>query len=129
MDIGAGMWNHAPDMRRVPSVSFEDMRKILAYVWDLQYQGAAGNIEQGHRTFNNKRCIACHQDRATGQARSPRPGQTFTAFSMVAMSWGRAKEMHQTMDAKGIQWPSLSATEVNNLVSFLNSISTASPGR
>jgi mono/diheme cytochrome c family protein len=121
MDIGAGMWNHAPDMRSVPAISAEDMPKILAYVWDLQYRGAEGSLDQGHRTFN-QRCVTCHRDATTGEARSPRPGQSFTAFSMVALSWGRAREMHQGMEGKGVRWPSLSAHEVNNLVAFLNSI-------
>jgi mono/diheme cytochrome c family protein len=80
MDIGAGMWNHVPNMRGVTSVPAEDMRKILAYVWDLQYQGPAGNSEQGRRTFNNKRCITCHRDEATGQPKGPRPGQNLTVF-------------------------------------------------
>ena len=124
MDIGAGMWNHAPDMRRVPEVTLEEMRKILAYVWDLQYRGTKGNADQGHRTFNNKRCVTCHRDTVTGQPLSPRPGQTFTPFSMIALSWGQAREMHQRMEGEGIRWPSLSPRDVENLVAFLNSISS-----
>jgi mono/diheme cytochrome c family protein len=123
MDIGAGMWNHAPDMRAVPSVPFDELRGILAYVWDLQYQGTPGNVDQGHRTFNSKRCVACHRNPVTGEASSPLPGQTLTPFSMVALSWGKARVMHQSMEAGGISWPTLSAHEVNNLVAFLNSIS------
>lgn len=123
MDIGAGMWNHAPDMRRVPEVGAEEMRKILAYVWDLQYRGPEGNVDQGHRTFNKARCIACHRDAITGEPRSPRPGQTFTPFSMVALGWGRAREMHQSLEQNGIRWPSLSPRDMENLVAFLNSIS------
>ena len=42
MDIGAGMWNHAPGMRAVPAISEQDMRKILAYVWELQYPRSVG---------------------------------------------------------------------------------------
>jgi len=125
MDIGAGMWNHAPDMRRVPEVSVEEMRKILAYVWDLQYQGTAGNVDQGHRTFNSKGCITCHRDAATGQPSSPRAGQAFTPFSMIALSWGRAREMHQNMEEDGIRWPTLTPRDMDNLVAFLNSISAA----
>ena len=122
MDIGAGMWNHAPAMLNVPVIPPEDMRKILAYVWELQYRGAPGNPDQGHRTFNNKRCIACHKDAATSEPRSPRPGQTFTTFSMVSLSWGRAREMHRKMIGERIPWPSLSAHEMNNLVAFLNTL-------
>jgi mono/diheme cytochrome c family protein len=123
MDIGAGMWNHAPSMLKVPAITPEDFRKILAYVWELQYEGPPGNVDQGHRTFNNKRCIACHRDAATGEARSPRIGQSFTPFSMIALSWGRGRQMHQRIEQEGMRWPSISAHEMKNLVAFLNSTS------
>jgi mono/diheme cytochrome c family protein len=123
MYIAAGMWNHAPDMRGVTAVPPEDMRKILAYVWDLQYQGPAGNSEQGRRTFNNKRCLACHRDETTGQPKSPRSGQSLTAFSIAGASWGKSREMHQRMESLGSHWPTLAPQEVNNLIAFLNSIS------
>jgi cytochrome c551/c552 len=123
MDIGAGMWSHASAMRKVPAVTSDDMRKILAYVWDLQYRGQAGNVEQGQRTFNQKRCITCHRDAGTGAARSPRPGKEVTPFSMVVLGWGPSREMHKQMETQGIRWPDLSALEVTNLSAYLNSIS------
>jgi mono/diheme cytochrome c family protein len=124
MDIGAGMWSHAADMRGVQQVTSDDMRKILAYVWDLQYRGEPGNVEQGRRTFNQKRCLSCHRDPATGTARSPRPGKEVTPFSMIVLSWGPAREMHKQMETQGIRWPSLSPHEVNNLAAYLDSLAS-----
>ena len=42
MDIGAGIWNHSQKMPTVRMVSPDDMRKLLAYVWQLQYDGPPG---------------------------------------------------------------------------------------
>jgi mono/diheme cytochrome c family protein len=126
MDIGSGMWNHAPAMLAVPTVPSADLRKILSYVWQLQYEGLPGDVEQGHQIFNTKRCVACHKDSA-GTPKSPRPGRSFTGFSMVALGWGQARQMHNQMQAKEIAWPLLSPRDMNNLVAYLNSIST--PGR
>lgn len=122
MDIGAGMWNHAPRMLAVPAVSAEDMRKILAYVWELQYGGPEGDPERGHKAFNEKRCIVCHQDPSTHAPRSPRPGKTFTGFSMIALGWGQGRQMHARMQKDGVPWPYISPVDFSNLVAYLNSL-------
>jgi cytochrome c551/c552 len=116
MDIGAGMWNHAPNMRNVPVVSVDDMRKVLAYVWELQYQGLAGNVEQGHRTFDQKGCGTCHTEPQRLAGKAP------DAFGMAAFSWGPARDMHRMLTQQGKAWPSLSAVEVNNLGAYLRSL-------
>ena len=115
-DIGAGMWNHAPAMLTVPTVPGDDMRKIMAYVWELQYQGPAGNVDRGHKAFIEKRCVTCHQT-------SPAPGKTFTTESMLAMSWGPARQMHRKMIEQGIAWPHISPDDMANLVAYLNTLS------
>lgn len=114
-DIGAGMWNHAPAMLAVATVPGDNMRKIMAYVWELQYQGPAGNADRGHKVFNEKRCIVCHQ-------RSPAPGKTFTASSMVALGWGPGRQMHQKMIAEGLAWPYISPADMANIVAYLNTL-------
>ncbi len=116
MDIGAGMWNHAPAMRNVPVVSEDNMRSILAYVWELQYQGTSGNADQGHRTFDQKGCGTCHTDPKTLAGKAP------DAFAMVSFSWGPAREMHRKLTEQGKAWPKLSAAEVNNLGAYLRSL-------
>ena len=48
MDIGAGIWNHSKNMPTVRMVGPDVMRKVLAYIWQLQYEGPAGNRALGH---------------------------------------------------------------------------------
>jgi len=123
MDIAAAMWNHVPNMPATPFVSAGDMRKILAYTWELQYMGPPGSIMRGQRTFEQRKCGVCHSDATTKPSLSPRPGQIFTPFSMVALGWGHGRKMHQEMIGKGVRWPRLTSTEVSNLVAYLNSLS------
>ena len=89
---------------------------------ELQYMGSPGSVTQGQRTFERRKCGVCHSDATTKAPLSPRPGQTFTPFSMVALGWGQGRNMHQEMIVKGVRWPRLSSTDVSNLVAYLNSL-------
>jgi mono/diheme cytochrome c family protein len=113
MDIGADMWNHAKKMPTVRMVDPGDMRKILAYVWQLQYVGPAGNRTLGQKTFVEKGCAECHRDPVPG-------GKPITAFSIVAAAWGPGRQAHQRILARGSAWPALSPADVSNVVAYLN---------
>lgn len=123
LDIGAGVWNHVPRMGPFPVVSEADMRKILAYVWELQYRGPAGNITRGQLAFAAKGCVVCHSDAATKAVLSPRPGKAFTPFSLAAIAWGPNREMHQRMLDTGVTWPTLSPENLSDLTAYLNYVS------
>jgi cytochrome c2 len=120
LNIGAGVWNHVPLMGTFPNVSEPDMRKILAYVWDLQYRGPGGNVTLGELAFAAKGCAGCHTDAQTGIVMSPHPGKTFTPFSFAAIAWGSSREMHREMWDKGVAWPNLSPDNISDLVAYLN---------
>ena len=95
LDIAAGVWNHVPLMGAgagvFPTVPEGDMRKILAYVWDLQYRGPEGNVARGELAFAAKGCAGCHSDAGTRAVVSPHPGKVFTPFSMAAIAWGSSR--------------------------------------
>ena len=114
MDIGADIWNHSQKMLTVALVGPGDMRKLLAYVWQLQYDGPPGSLVLGQKAFTEKGCIECHQDPI-------RDGKHITAFSIVAAAWGPARAAHHRMLEKGVPWPNLSPADVSNLVAYLNS--------
>ena len=118
MEIGAAMWNHAPLMKKgaaTPGPAAPgEMRLILAYVWDLQHRDGEAVVDRGKALFADKKCAECHQG-------SPRPGQKFTPYSMIALGWGPGRVMHQKMGDKGIKWPYLSTRNMADLTAYLNS--------
>ena len=117
MDIGAGMWNHVPLLPTISAVSTEDMRRILAWVWELQYHGEAGNALRGQQIFFDRRCVTCHPA-------SPRPGKVFTEYSMIALGWGPGRQMHAAMQEKGIRWPYFDSRDIQDVVAYMNSLPT-----
>jgi mono/diheme cytochrome c family protein len=114
MDIGAGIWNHSQKMPTVRMASPDDMRRVLAYVWQLQYEGPPGDRLLGQKAFTERRCIECHQGPLKQRGR-------ITAFSIVAAGWGPARQAHHQMLERGLPWPNLSPADVSNLVAYLNS--------
>ena len=118
MDIGADIWNHSQQMPTVRMVSPDDMRKLLAYVWQLQYDGPPGSRALGQKAFVDKGCAGCHQGPIN-------KGKPITAFSIVAAGWGPARQAHHQIVEKGAAWPNLSPADVANLVAYLNSRDTA----
>lgn len=123
MDIGAAMWNHVPLVESVPVLSPEDFEAIVAYVWELQYRGPAGDVRRGETVFEEKGCLSCHRvPSGVREPLSPRPGKTFTPLSMVALGWGSGREMHRQMQEKGVLWPRLSPQDMSDLVAYLNTL-------
>ena len=114
MDIGADIWNHSQKMLRVRMAGPDDMRKLLAYVWQLQYDGPPGNRTVGQKTFIDKGCVECHQGPIN-------KGKPVTSFSIVAAAWGPTRAAHHRMLEKGVPWPNLSPADVSNLVAYMNS--------
>jgi len=123
LDIGAGVWNHVPLMGAFPTIPEADLRKILAYVWDLQYRGPEGNVTRGQLDFAAKGCVGCHSDAQTRAVLSPRSGKVFTPFSMAAIAWGSNRQMHREMWDKAVTWPTLSPQDISDLVAYLNFVS------
>ena len=114
MDIGADIWNHSQKMPTIRMAGPDDMRKLLAYVWQLQYDGPPGSRALGQKAFADKGCIECHQG-PIGK------GKRITAFSIVAAAWGPTRAVHHLILEKGAPWPNLSPADVSNLVAYLNS--------
>ena len=125
MDIVAAMWNHAPDMpigtAALPIPSEEDFARILSYVWELQYQGPQGIVSRGQQVFNRKGCISCHSN-AQGQAVNPQGTRKLTPYGMAALGWGAARHMHETISDEGKGWPTLSTSEMRDLIAYINTL-------
>ena len=98
------------------------MKKILSWDSDVRYQGPRGNQAAGQHAFEDSGCVNCHRNPVNGAPMSPRPGEKFTPWSMVALGWGQARAMHQQMLHNGRAWPTLSPENMNDLAACLNSL-------
>jgi mono/diheme cytochrome c family protein len=119
-DVAASMWNHVSKMLAMPIADPEDMRKIVAYVWELQYLGTSGNGGRGRKVFVEKRCAVCHDDPSFSAAKFVRGDRLLNPVSMIPVLMNHGPEMQEQMKQRGIAWPTLTAEDVSNLVAYLN---------
>jgi mono/diheme cytochrome c family protein len=114
LEVAAGLWNHANSMQTVPLLAPNDMRAIVGYVWNLQFQ-ESGDPVRGAKTFQDKRCANCH-------AQMARLGRVYTSYSMISLWWAHGPLMEADRQNKKPRWPYLSPEDVSNLVAYMNTI-------
>lgn len=112
IEVAAGLWNHANSMQSVRLAAPNDMRSILGYVWNLQFE-ETGNAVRGAKTFEDKKCAGCH-------AQMNRGTRVYTTYSMISLWWAHGPLMQADIQKKKARWPYLSPEDVSNLVAYLN---------
>jgi mono/diheme cytochrome c family protein len=120
-EIAADLWNHAPRMLAAPMMAPDDMGKITAYVWQLQYAGPRGTVAGGARVFADKGCITCHSDPETGEAAVGRGDKLYSPYSMISLGWDHDVRVQREFQKKGMAWPRLSPANMSDLLEFINS--------
>lgn len=127
-EMGAAMWNHAPQMRRraaqakveFPVLRENEMSHLIAFLFARRYFEEKGDPRRGARVFASRRCGLCHD-----QAGSPAPslkkkkGQ-FSAPQMASAVWQHGPKMHGLMEKQAIRWPTFAGAEMADLIAFLN---------
>jgi cytochrome c2 len=114
-DFAAAMWNHAPQMVQLPpGLSGDEMRRIVGYLWSIQFFDDRGSATRGKVVFEKKHCSSCH-----GQ--TVRRPTVVRPFSMVAALWQHGPSMLQEMKRKGVAWPRFNGSEMSDVLAYLNS--------
>ena len=101
----------------VAPASGEEMRRIVGYLWSVQFFDPKGNAGAGKRVFEQKHCATCHTS-------GPAPkiaGGDIHSFQMVSALWAHGPNMLDEMRKKKVEWPRFRDAEMSNLVAFLNS--------
>jgi cytochrome c2 len=125
------LWNHAPAMLRLgrengvppPVLQGDEMSDLLTFLASLRYFEPTGSPLVGERVFSERGCAACHGLMAEGAQIGPglRSGTAaFTTVSFTAALWRHGPRMIDRAEELGIPWPILKATDIGDLVSFLN---------
>jgi mono/diheme cytochrome c family protein len=114
-DFAVSMWNHAAGMKHTGELRPEEMRRLAAYIWALQFEHGTGNPARGLKVYSEKGCNGCH-------ASGPGPqltGKSMTAYGMVSSLWGHGPAMLAQMKAKNVAWPRFRDAEMADLIAFL----------
>jgi mono/diheme cytochrome c family protein len=134
--FAAVFWNHAPEMLRqskdsgtpAPVFQGQEMTDLLTFLASLRYFEPTGTATAGAKVFADRGCAACHGSMAEGTPAGPAlkaGGAPYTAVSFTAALWQHGPKMVDRTWEMGIPWPTLKATDIGDLVSFLNAPTSA----
>ena len=131
-DLTATLWNHLPDMNRSmadlgierPHLSEREAGDLFAYLYTLDYFGAAGDADRGKRLFSELSCIRCHQVEGVGGVVGPvldHVGARGAPIEIAAAMWNHGPAMIEAAEAGGIARPRMSGHDLTDLIAFLES--------
>ncbi len=123
-EIAVDMWNHAPRMAQTPpSLSPEEMRQLLSFLWMRQFVYPGGDIAAGKQVFHERRCADCHISGRNGAPALPGQARKYSEVAIISALWLHGPQMLNRMKQAGVAWPRFAnAQEVANLTAYLNSI-------
>jgi len=144
--IGAALWNAnkamtedmiAQDIPR-PEYKGTDIVDLLAFIRREAYPREAtgsvylppGSPKAGAEVFQAKGCAHCHTVGGGGGRRAPDLGSPeFRGMlsSMEGTMWNHGPEMWKSMEAAGIGYPTFSAEEMSDLMTYLYFASLVDP--
>lgn len=125
------LWNHAPAMLRqgrgrgiaAPLLEGDEIVDLQTFLASLRYFEPGGSAFVGERVFSERGCARCHGPTAEGTNLGPRlrsGPEAFTAVSFTSALWKHGPRMVDRAEELGVKWPVLEATDIGDLVSFLN---------
>jgi len=125
------LWNHAPSMLEGgkkagvenPTLQGDEIADILQFLVSLRYFEPTGSPLLGERIFAERGCALCHGPAAQGTNEGPKlraEGDPFTTVSLATAFWSHGAAMGTRAEQLGITWPTLQATDIGDLISFLN---------
>ncbi len=131
-DLAATMWNHLPRMEERmrefgierPQLNEREAGDLVAFLFTLDYFDPPGDVEAGEQLFVEKKCVVCHQVGVHGGVTGPsldHLGQFASPILVAAAMWNHGPGMQTMMEAKGIERPTFSGTELTDLIAYLES--------
>lgn len=133
-ELAATMWNHLPAMEREmerlgverPALDPAEAADLVAYLFTLDYFDAPGDVERGKKLFSEKKCVVCHRVGMFGGTTGPSLDKLSRYGSPIltaAAMWNHAASMADVMEEKGVERPTFTAPELNDLNTYLESVS------
>lgn len=114
-DFSASMWNHADKMKQSGELRPEEMKRLVGYIWSLQFAAESGDSARGAKVFAAKGCAGCHTS-------GPGPniaGQVSDAYTLIGSLTQHAPGMLQKMESSKKAWPAIKDGEMEDLLAYL----------
>jgi cytochrome c2 len=121
-EIAVDMWNHAPRMvKPTPSLSQDEMRQLLSFLWMRQFVYPTGSASKGRRVFIERKCATCHNGGSHGARQLPGQAQHYSEVTIISALWSHGPQMLSRMKEASIGWPRFrNAQELSDLLAYLN---------
>lgn len=118
-DLAAAMWNHPGKVPQRGELRPEEMKRLVGYLWALQFADEGGVAARGAKAFEAKGCAGCH-----GKGNAPKlvHGEMDNSFGMVSVLWTHGPAMRKQMAAKGVQWPHFATTDMADVLAYLKTV-------
>ncbi|HVB98031.1 MAG TPA: c-type cytochrome [Candidatus Dormibacteraeota bacterium] len=131
MQVGQAMWSNAPAMLAAmkerglasPRLTGKDLADLAAFIYTLRYFDPVGSAIVGRSVFRWRGCSHCHGREAQGSSIAPAlrgQGRNYNSISLATALWSHGPKMFQRSQELGIGWPRLHASDVGDLLAFLN---------
>jgi len=121
--IAVDMWNHQANMKSPPpTLSQEEMRQLLGYIWANQYFRSGGEPARGKKVFDEKSCASCHNDASSGAPKLGKSPEGYSDITMVSVLWRHGPTMLDRMKQRNIAWPRFTAQQMSDLIAYLGSL-------
>lgn len=130
-DLAAAMWNHLPEMSermatlgiQRPRLNPQETGDLIAYLYSLDYFAPPGDPGRGRELFAAKRCRMCHQVGGVGGVVGPpldHVGGHGVPIEIATAMWNHGPEMLEALQARNIERPALTESELVDLIAFLD---------
>jgi cytochrome c551/c552 len=108
-EFAAAMWNHAGSMKQSSEIQPQEMRRIVGYLFALQFEKGPGNATRGEKVLSSKGCNGCHK---------PAP-KASTPYAIVSALWSHGPTMQAKMKEKNVAWPRFTEGEMADLLAAI----------
>jgi cytochrome c2 len=131
LDLAGYIWNHFPYMHQRmgsmriewPEFSSEELSRLVAYLYTLEFFDVPGNPEAGKSLFKEKGCLDCHSFEGKGGKKGPDLEKfklDLSPIFMVQAMWNHVPEMSSLLETHKNAWPTFQDNQLMDLLAFVH---------
>ncbi len=131
LDLSGVVWNHFPYMHQRmgslrlewPNFSQEELSRLVAFLYSLEFFDVPGNPETGRVLFREKGCMDCHSFEGKGGKKGPgleRFKQDLSPIFMIQAMWNHVPEMSSLLQTSRTGWFIFQNNQLMDLLAFIH---------